>query len=165
MGADRAEALRRLAELGVKTDAADTAPVPAVKPTGAEVPAGGDVPRILVQSANLTYREGGDLRYPVAQVGDTVLLTAAQAKRLDGLGVTVSVDATPEALEEATNGETTDEQLATMSAADLVAYVAQNPEERGRVHALELEREAQRVTVLKATAPEDGDDPDEELDD
>lgn len=161
MASDRAEALRRLAELGVKGDQSPEAPATVAR-TGAEVEAGGDVPRILVQPANLTYRTGDVFHYPAAQVGDTVLLTAEQAKRLDGLGVTVDVDATPEDLEEAAAGETTDEQLRVMSAADLVAYVAQNPEERDRVRALELERDAQRVTVLKATA---GEDDDEDLDD
>lgn len=162
-GTDRAEALRRLAELGVKTDPAAVAPEAAkVERTGDEVEAGGDTPRILVKPASLTYRQGGELRYAFAEVGDTVLLNARQAKRLDSLGVTVEVDATDDELEAAADGEVTDEALRTMSAADLVAHVAQNPGDRERVRELELERDQQRVTVLKATA---GEDDDEELDD
>lgn len=158
---DRAEALRRLAELGVKTDPGASTDEASVTRSGDEVYAGGDVARLLVKDAHLTYREGGDLVSAFASPGDTILITAEQAKRLDGLGVTVEADASDEDLEAAADGEVTDEALRTMSAADLVAYVAQNPEERDRVRALELEREQQRVTVLKATAAED----DEELDD
>lgn len=160
----RAAALAALRDLGVKDTGANTVEEPKVERSGNEVPAGGDVARLLVKPAHLTYRQDGELRYPEAGVGDVVLLTAAAAKRLDELGATVDPDATEEEVEAATDGEVTDEQLRAMSAGDLVAHVGQHPEHKGRVRDLELERDAdkQRVTVLKAT--EASDDEDEELD-
>lgn len=163
---DRAEALRRLAELGVKADPTATRQEPAaVERSGDVVEAGGDTERILVRSANLTYREGGELRHAFAEPGDTVLLTAKQAKRLDALGVTVEPSASDEELEAAASedGTVTDEQLRTMSAADLIAHVAQNPDDRDRVRTIELERDEdkRRKTVLEATST---DEDDEELD-
>ena len=157
----RAEALAKLQALGVKPDLNEAPHVEErVTRSGAEVYAGGDEARILVREAHLTYREGTDLLHAFASVGDTVLLTKAQAERLDGLGVTASVDAEDEELEAvAEGGIVTDDQLRAMTAADLIAHVAQNPEEKGRVRALELERDEdkRRATVLKATAPEDED--------
>ena len=167
---DRSEALRRLAELGVKADPSATRQEPApVERSGEEVYAGGETSRVLVRSANLTYREGGELRYADASVGDTVLLTAKQAKRLDGMGVTVEATASDEEVKAAASedGTVTDEQLRTMGAAELIAHVTQHPDDRDRVRTLELERDEdkRRVTVLKASADPDADDPDEELDD
>lgn len=165
---DRAAALARLAELGAKPELGVKADEPEVKRTGDEVYAGGDEARVLVRDAHLTYREGTELLHAFASVGDTVLLTKAQAKRLDGLGVTVPVDADDDELKAAASddGVVTDEQLAAMSAADLIAHVGQHPDDRERVRKLELERDEdkRRTTVLKATADPDGDDPDEELD-
>lgn len=156
---DRSAALARLAELGAKPELGVTADEPAVKRTGDEVYAGGDEARILVRDAHLTYREGGDLLHAFANPGDTVLLTKTQAKRLDELGVTVEPDASDEELEAASSddGKATDEQLRAMSAAELVAHVGQNPDDRERVNALELERDEdkRRSTVLKATTVED----------
>lgn len=156
----RAAALARLAELGAKPELGVKADEVKVERSGDEVYAGGDEARILVRPAHLTYREGTDLLHAFASVGDTVLLTKAQAKRLDDLGVTASVDAEDEELEAvAEGGIVTDDQLKAMTAAELVAHVAQTPEEKGRVRALELERDEdkRRATVLKATAPEDED--------
>jgi hypothetical protein len=165
---DRAAALARLAELGAKTELGAKADEVEVKRTGEEVYAGGDEARVLVREAHLTYREGTDLLHAFASVGDTVLLTKAQAKRLDGLGVTVPVTADDEEVKAAASddGVVTDEQLGAMSAADLIAHVGQNPDDRDRVRRLELERDEdkRRSTVLKATQGEDEDDPDEELD-
>lgn len=157
---DRVAALARLAELGAKPELGVKADEAKVERTGDEVYAGGDEARVLVREAHLTYREDRDLVHAFASVGDTVLLTKAQAKRLDDLGVTASVDAKDEELEAvAEGGIVTDDQLKAMTAAELVAHVAQTPEEKGRVRALELERaeDKRRATVLKATAPEDED--------
>ena len=160
----RADALRRLAELGAPT-AASSPEAPKVKATGDEVEAGGDVRRLLVRPAHLTYRDkGGTLLHAFPQVGDVILVTAAQAKRLDSLGVTVEEDATDEEVEAAVEGEVTDEQLRAMSAADAVAHVNQHPEHKARVRELELERDTPRVTVLKATEDEDGEDPEDDDD-
>ena len=161
---DRAEALRRLAELGVKAETGGTVLEAEVTRSGEEVYAGGDVARLLVKDAHLTYREGGDLVHAWAVPGDTILVTVAQAKRLDGLGVTVEPDASDDEVEAALDGEVTDEQLRTMSAADLIAHVGQNPDDRDRVRTIELERDEdkRRKTVLEATS---SDDDDEELDD
>ena len=160
----RADALRRLAELGAPTAASDTGEAAKVTRTGNEVEAGGDVRRVLIAPAHLTYRKGGDLLYAVAEVGDTILVTAEQAKRLDSLGVTVEEGATDEEVEAAVEGEVTDEQLRAMSAAEAVAHVNQHPEHKGRVRDLELERDTPRVTVLKATEDEDGEDPEDDDD-
>lgn len=173
----RAAALAALANLGVKADptvATETA-APALTMTDNDaVYAGGDVERVLIGPAHLTYREekGGDLLHAFAEVGDTVLLTEAQAKRLDGLKVTVTkakaaklakAPAEPAPAPDAATSKT-DAELEAMTAADLVAHVNQNAGDKVRVRALEGKRDEPRKTVLKATAP-DGDDADEELDD
>jgi len=174
----RAAALAKLAELGVKADPTATSPAEVTVTVSDKEPvyAGGDVERVLVGNAHLTYREekGGQLLHAFAEVGDTVLLTSAQAKRLDGLKVTVTkaqakkladapAEATPAATPEGTTAKT-DDELKAMNAGELVAHVNQNPEDKVRVRALEGQREQPRTTVLKATSP-DGDDADEELDD
>lgn len=191
---DRSEALARLAALGVTNDVTD---VPLVEqgpePTGDEVYAGGDTARILIKAAHLAYydKELRDLVRPEAKVGDTVLLSDVEAKRLDGLGATmtkakakaaakptpVEVPSVPEgdpsagqpdgtpattSVAAGTSGKT-DEELAAMGAEELVAHVNQHQGDKVRVRALEGQRPKPRSTVLKATAPE-GDDPDEELD-
>jgi hypothetical protein len=173
----RAAALAKLAELGVKADPTATSPAEVTVTVSDKEPvyAGGDVERVLVSPAHLTYREekGGQLLHAFAEVGDTVLLTSAQAKRLDGLEVTVTkaqakklgeAPAAPAPAAAPDASTTTDEDLQAMSAAELVAHVNQHPGDRVRVRALEGQRDEPRVTVLRATAP-DGDDEDEELDD
>lgn len=88
----RAEALAQLAALGVTNDLTTATDEPKLALTGDEVYAGGDVVRVLIRPAHLPYREekGGELNYAEAKVGDTVLLDEAQAKRLDGLGATMT---------------------------------------------------------------------------
>lgn len=170
----RAAALAKLAELGVKADpaalAAESAPV---KGTGEEVYAGGDVKRVLIGPAHLTYRdERNELLHAFAELGDTVLLTEKQAKRLDGIGATATeADAAKLAKAPATPAPTgaepsskTDEELEAMNAAELVAHVNQHAGDKVRVRGLEGKRDEPRKTVLKATAPEGADDEDEELD-
>lgn len=132
-----------------------------VEPTGRDVYAGGDVRRLLIGPAHLVWPEGGTLHYATdVEVGDTVLVSAQQAARLDRIGVTVdeTTDLTRTALEKAA-GLATDEQLAAMRAPELVAYVAQHPDERTRVRDLEEQRPAPRKTVLTATdtTPEEDD--------
>lgn len=170
----RAEALRKLAELGVKADPSAVASADEVKVerTGEEVYAGGDVARVLISPAHLTYRdERNTLLHAFAEVGDTVLLTEATAKRLDGLNATEkpgAKKAAPAPAATPADAPKTDEELEAMNVGDLVAYVNQHPEERVRVRALEGKREPARKTILKATAPIDADgnvdDEDEELD-
>jgi hypothetical protein len=174
---NRAAALAQLAAFGVKVDPTATAEAEVTVTVSDKEPvyAGGDVERILVGNAHLTYREekGGELLHAFAEVGDTVLLTSAQAKRLDGLKVTVT-KAQAEKLDEAPTSSAsaptadastkTDEELKAMNAGELVAHVNQHPADRVRVRALEGQRDEPRKTVLRATAP-DGDDEDEELDD
>lgn len=156
---DRAEALRRLAELGASGATSVAADTPTVERTGNEdVYAGGDNRRLLVRRAHLSYMDKGVRHYPEAGPGDVVLLDDRQAKRLDALGVTVDPDASDEEVEDAAAGEVTDEQLRAMSAAELVAHVGQHPDHRERVRALEEERDEdkRRKTVLEATDPEAG---------
>lgn len=153
---DRAAALARLAELGAAGAMTGAAEEPAITRTENEVYAGGDVARLLVRNVHLSYTDKGARHYPEAKPGDVVLLDAKAAKRLDALGATVSPDADEEDLEELAEGGVTDEQLAAMSAADLIAHVVQNPDDRDRVRTLELARDEdkRRTTVLKATDPE-----------
>lgn len=162
----RAEALRQLAALGVKADPTAVAQeATAPTRTGEEVYAGGEVARILIRDAHLTYKEGTELLHAFAVPGDTVLLTAKQAKRLDDLEVTQDPDAEPEvAAEEPTVIGTTDEELEAMTAPQAIAHVNQHPEDRVRMRALEGKRDNPRVTVLKATAPEGEDEDGEEFD-
>lgn len=182
----RAEALAQLAALGVTNDLTETVVEPKLELTGDEVYAGGDVARILIRPAHLTYREGTppELLYAEAKVGDTVLLDKAQAKRLDELGATttkakaskapapVEVPSVPEHQlgEDVTDGtpdtpaapsSVTDEELGAMKAGELIAHVNQHNGDKARVYALELARPEPRSTVLKASSPHD---PDEELD-
>ena len=171
----RAEALARLAELGVKADptATASAEVKVAVSDSEPVYAGGDVERVLVGPAHLTYREekGGALLHAFAEVGDTVLLTDAQAKRLDGLKVTVTkaqarkLASAPAPAAQAAAPATstkTDEELEAMSAAELVAHVNQHQGDKVRVRGLEGKRDEPRKTVLKATAPEGSEDDDDE---
>lgn len=153
---DRAEALAALRVLGAGGAISNAEPEVKVERTGDEVYAGGDTARLLIRPVHLSYVRDGVRHYPQAQPGDTVLLTEAQAKRLDSLGATVDPDTSDEDVDAALDGEVTDEQLATMGAAELVAYVGQHPEEAERVRTLELERpeDKQRKTVLKATDEE-----------
>lgn len=190
---DRAEALARLAALGVTNDVTDVTPTEqGPELTGEEVYAGGDVARVLIRPAHLVYydKELRDLVRPEAKIGDTVLLTDVEAKRLDEAGATmtktkakaaakepvkVEVPAVPEgnASEGQTDGQPpaspapasssgkTDEELAAMKAAELVTHVNQHNGDKARVRALEMARPQPRETVLKATS---NDDPDEVLD-
>ena len=150
--AERAAALTALA--ATDSGVAQAAPAPITR-TGREVEAGGDVPRLLVRSAStLGYgRKDGTYVRAEAIPGDVVLLSAAQAARLDALGVTVDPDADLEEVDELLGDEdaVTDEQLGQMNAADLVAHIAQNPEDRQRVRDLEEARDKPRKTVLEAT--------------
>jgi hypothetical protein len=153
------------------------APAPVVQRTGVTVEAGGDVERVLIAVANLTYRSGEYLYRAAAEVGDLVLVTQDQADRLDKLGATVDpakldeldadvqrIDATLDsALATApAPGVTlkTDEELKALKAAELVAYVGQHPDERARVRTLEEARgpvssngRGARNSVLNATKP------------
>jgi hypothetical protein len=152
---DRTLALEALA---AGATAGGEVPAPVAR-TGEEVYAGGDEARLLIQPAHIVYLDRSVdppvLAYPAAGVGDVVLLTKAEAKRLDELGVTVEPSADlEEVAEELAGGLATDAQLAAMNATDLVAYVVQNPDERERVRALEEERgDKARKTVLSATEP------------
>jgi hypothetical protein len=156
---DREAALAALVKGQPTTVLAVDASAPApVSPTGVEVYAGGDEARLLIAPAHLNYLDGaGVMFYADAAVGDTVTLTKGQADRLDKLGVTVDPSTTPAELEETVGaGLWTDEQIRAGGAADLVAYVAQNPDERARVRAIEETRtggngKGPRATVLKAT--------------
>lgn len=144
------------------TGARRTAPA-RVELTGNVIEAGGDVERILITSAQLTYSAGNPpvMHYPKAGPGDVVLVTARQAERLDSLGVTVEseadlgdVNAALE-VEAATGGAWDDERIRAAKAEEVVAYVTQNPDERARVRAIEEERSAKkrRKTILDATEP------------
>lgn len=152
---DRAAALARLAELGA-AGAATPHEEPTVTRTGAEVYAGGDEARLLIRSANLSYRKKSGRQYVEATVGDVVLLDAAQAKRLDALGVTVAPDTDDAKVDAALSPDVTDEDLLAMHAAELVAHVGQHPDQADRIRDLELARpeENRRKTVLAATDPE-----------
>lgn len=155
---DRAAALARLAELGAAGATTVAAPERTITRTDAEVYAGGEEARLLIRPVHLSYMDKGIRHYPAAKPGDVVLLSEAAAKRLDALGATKPADADEKDVAAALEGEVTDEQIKTAGAADLVAYVTQNPDQRARVRALELERDEkkQRKTVLEATNPEPG---------
>lgn len=158
--ATSAEQTAALAALAIGD--ADVAPtVEPVQLTGRELYAGGDVRRILVAPAHLSWSENGALRYaPRPEVGDVVLVTRAQADRLDRLGATVEETADLEevALEQVA-GLASDAALEAMRAPELVAYVTQHPDERPRVRQLEQSRPSPRKTVLTATetTPEEDD--------
>ena len=165
---DRAEALARLAALGVTNDlTASTATAPAVELSGDEVYAGGDVKRVLIKEAHLTWTDNRELMRAETVVGDTVLITEAQAKRLDALGATAKpADVKAAAKANASEGD----QLESMKAADLVAHVNQHPEDRAKVLELELAKpEAERrATVVKAAQPDEdllsGENPEDDAD-
>lgn len=173
MATDRKAALALLANLGVTNDLTEAkTEAPAVKATGAEVYAGGDVPRLLVLDAHLTYRsaDGKELLHAFATPGDTILVTQEQADRLDSLKVTSDAgdqDEEEDQGEEEPSPENDEaaEKFRSMGAEELVAHANQHPEDHATILALELERpqSQRRVTVLKAANP-NGDDPDEELD-
>lgn len=163
-GPESVEAAQRREALAALVARQETPPEPEapVEPTGREVYAGGEEARILIKRAStLGYRHpSGHYQRVEAKPGDTVLLTKAQAERLDGLGVTVSPDADLEQVAQAEAGDLwTDDQLKVAKAGELVAYVAQHPEERPRVRTLEEARtgkrkgDGPRPTVLKATEP------------
>lgn len=186
---DRAEALARLAALGVTNDVTSVTEQeqgPAL--TGDEVYAGGDVKRVLVKAAHLVYydKDLRDLVRPEAVIGDTVTLTDAEAKRLDAAGATMTpkdakaattsapvvVPAVPAGDPSAgqptgnpagtvATSTKTDDELGAMNAGELVAHVNQFEGDKARVRSLEQARPKPRETVLKATS---NDDPDEVLD-
>lgn len=150
---ERAAALAALT-LGIdQGEGGDAAP--ALERTGREVYAGGDEPRLLVKRAStLGYPTAAGYQRAEAIPGDVVLLTKAQARRLDELGATVAVDADLDEVTDQQAGDLfTDEQIAAGTAAELVAYVAQHPAERERVRTIEEQRDNPRVTVLAATEP------------
>lgn len=156
------ERLAALAALAIGQEPAPSSPAPAlIVRTGREVYAGGDVRRLLVAPASLTYREAGRLLHADAAPGDVVLVEQSQADRLDDLGATADPDATEQELAEvkADAALPTDDVLRAMNAGELVAYVTQHPEERARVRELEEQRTGSgkgrgpRATVLAATTP------------
>lgn len=153
---DRAAAIARLTELGAKTAASADAEAPVTR-TGNEIEAGGEEARLLIRPAHLSFATKDGRQYVDANVGDVVLLSKDEAKRLDAIGATVDPDTSDEevAASTSTPGEETDEELGKMSAADLIAWLGQHGEHRERVQALELAKpEAkQRSTVLEASAP------------
>lgn len=151
----RAAALAALV-IGQPSDDAE-APAPLTR-TGREVECGGEVARLLVKPAStLGYRlPSGVFQRCGAVPGDVVLVSRAQADRLDGLGVTVDPDADlGEVEEQQADGLWTDDQIREANAEPLIAYVVQHPDERERVRALEEQRKGRtgkpRATVLKAT--------------
>lgn len=151
----RAAALAALV-IGQPDDAAE-APAPLTR-TGREVECGGEVARLLVKPAStLGYRlSSGVFQRCGAVPGDVVLVSRAQADRLDGLGVTVDPDTDlGEVEEQQAYGLWTDDQIREANAEPLIAYVTQHPDERERVRALEEQRKGRtgkpRATVLKAT--------------
>lgn len=157
--AERRAALQALA-LGSEPDAVVEAAQ--LARTGREVYCGGDVPRLLVKTAStLGWGDGrGNYQRCEAIPGDVVLLTKAQADRLDGLGVTVDPATDLDDLEQLDeDGLWTDEQVKVAKAGELVAYVTQNPGERARVRVIEEARkgtrksDGPRVSVLSATEP------------
>lgn len=156
MSQDATERAAALASLLVGTTAdvegAGPSDAPIVVRTGREVEAGGDVARLLLSPAHLSYMVKEGRQYVEAVPGDVVLLPQGEADRLDALGVTVDPDADLDEVEEQlAEGLLTDEQIRTGKAEELVAYVAQHPDERDRVKALEEERGAKaRSTVLNA---------------
>lgn len=145
--------------------------------TGREVKAGGKEARLLVKRfTGLGYQTPNGRHRVKAVPGDVVLLDEAEADRLDGLGVTLPADtdldalyaeAQVNAIPDAPAGSTvtvldgdsapkSDEDLAAMGAAELVAHVGQHADDAERVRDLELARpkKGQRKTVLDATDPE-----------
>lgn len=129
------------------------APARPLTVTGLDVYAGGTLPRLLVAPAVLAYRTpDGVLEHAEATVGDTVLVDEEQAARLDRLGVTAPAGSTPQVT---APGAVTDEELAAMGAADVIAWAGQHPADRPRIHALEAAKRPskQRATVLEATNP------------
>lgn len=155
--AQRREALAAL----VARQESTPEPEPVVERSGREVYAGGDEARLLVKRfSTLGYMTPDGYLRVHAVPGDTVTLTKGEAQRLDALGVTVSPDADlGDVAEEQAGGLWTDDQLKAAKAGEVVAYVAQHPEERARVRALEEARagkrkgDGPRATVLKATEP------------
>lgn len=153
---DRASALAALVAAGARTGEQTTPAPPPPARTEAVVYAGGNVERLLIGEANLTYRDDERrLVYANARPGDVILVNEGQAERLDRIGVTVDPDTDPAEVAEltATGGPATDAELEAMRAAELVAYVAQNPTERDRVRELEEARSRPRATVLAAVEP------------
>lgn len=154
---ERAAAIAALV-LGTTPQDKGSDAAPQLERTGRDVYAGGDEARLLIARAStLGYVKAGVYHRAEAVPGDVVLLTKKQAARLDALGVTVSPEADLEdTLEEVEETGYTDEQLASMGAADLVTYVGQHPDQAPRVRELELaKRETkQRSSVLDATDPE-----------
>lgn len=152
---ERAAALAALA-IGVTPDG-EAAAAPALVRTGRTVEAGGEEARLLIRRASsLGYMTPNGRQTIKAVPGDVVLLTKHEANRLDKLGVTVAADSDLGEVEDEVEGTGyTDEQLATMGAADLIAFVGQHPDQRARVRELELAKKEskQRSTVLDATEP------------
>lgn len=170
---ERTAALAKLAALAGKAGAGADASAPAVRPSGATIFGGGDVPRLVLSPVHIAYRDDvlGDLVRPDVKVGDIVSLDEGQAARLEGLGVVcapddVTVDAPAPVVDAppAPGGVVDDATILAFSVADAVAYVNQHPDERPRVRALEEGKgEKARTTLLSALADPDAD-PDEVLD-
>lgn len=163
-GPESVEAAQRreaLAALVARQDTPPEAEAPVVR-SDREVYAGGDEPRLLIRKAStLGYRHpAGHYQRVNAEPGDVVLLTKSQAERLDRLGVTVDADSDPAEVEVESAGDLwTDDQIKVGKAGELVAYVAQHPDERPRVRLIEEARtgrrkgDGPRPSVLKATEP------------
>lgn len=155
---ERAAALAALT-LGITVEEEGGDAAPRIERTGNTVDVGGDVPRLLILDAPTLGHVNAAGVYVRAEavVGDVVLLTGKQAARLDAAGATVDADADLDEVEaEVAETGYTDEQLAGMGAADLVAFVGANPDQAPRVRELELaKRETKRrSSVLDATDPD-----------
>lgn len=162
-GPESVEAAQRREALAALVARQESAPEPEapVERSGREVYTGGDEARLLVKRfSTLGYMTPAGYLRVHAVPGDVVTLTKSEAARLDALGVTVDPDTDLDAVEEQQAGDLwTDDQLKVAKAGEVVAYVAQHPEERPRVRAAEEARSGKRkgdgprATVLKATEP------------
>lgn len=142
---DRSAALAAMA----RSTAADRA-TGAVLPASTGVEYGdGDVTR-LVTSSRFPFLDK-DGNYQLANRGDTVHVSAEQAERGEKLGALADVDNPPTTVPDPNADDLTDEQLSTMGAPELVAWVNGHPDQRDRVRRLEeaRPRKAQRITVLR----------------
>lgn len=100
-----------------------------------------------------------------AYKGATVDMPQAEFDRLSGMGAVAKpaqaaeaqadLAATRQPIPPGTEG---DQELATYSAVDLIAYVTQHPGEKRRVLGIESQRNSPRATVLKAAEVNDLDD-------
>lgn len=100
----------------------------------------------------------GEVDHFRAFLGDRVKLVQDVADRALGLGAVALPDDAPDMRRqvEALAGPVSDDsELADMTAAELIAYVGQHPDEASRVAAFEAANQA-RPNVLKATGVQEG---------